>query len=177
MNDKIVYILKKYNFTPDSITIIGCIIASLSFMFYAKGMFFTGGIVMGIGSLFDAYDGYYARKINSITRFGAFLDSNLDRVSEFFIFFGLFLYYPARIKIIIFFTLFFGIMVSYSKARAEGLGIECKAGIFNRVVRMSLLFAGSILGKNIMIYILILLCLGNLLTFIHRVYHCYKKLV
>jgi CDP-diacylglycerol--glycerol-3-phosphate 3-phosphatidyltransferase len=109
----------------------------------------------------DTLDGHIARKTNRNNTFGAFFDSTLDRYSDMFLFVGLAYYYAGGIPlsptavhgqaspltvIIIVFAIAGSFMVSYTRARAEGLGIQCKAGMMQRPERITLIIIGSLLG-------------------------------
>jgi CDP-diacylglycerol--glycerol-3-phosphate 3-phosphatidyltransferase len=96
-----------------------------------------------VAALFDAIDGAMARLLNQATRFGAFFDSTVDRFAEIILFLGVLIYYQgqdARLEIILTYLAIVGsLMVSYTRARAEGVGISIKGGILTRVERMGIL--------------------------------------
>ncbi|MEO0225937.1 MAG: CDP-alcohol phosphatidyltransferase family protein, partial [candidate division WOR-3 bacterium] len=115
---------------------------------------------------------------NRVTRFGAFLDSTLDRISECFIFLGLGIFLGRlnwQYTILVILALSGSLLVSYTRARAEGLGITGKVGFFERGTRFFILFIGSILGVKIMVYLLILLVLGTVSTIIQRIIFAYQR--
>lgn len=144
-----------------------------------------GGAILLFSGLFDMMDGRLARLGNMSTTFGAFWDSTLDRYSELFSLFGITLYLMTASGIwagvITFLALVGSIMVSYVRARAEGLGIECKVGLMQRpehVVVTAL--AAIITGMTGSLWWLIggmtlIAVLANITAF-WRVAHCYKQL-
>lgn len=136
---------------------------ALSFMALMSGigagvLFFLGhpfwaGISIVICGLFDILDGKVAANTNQKSLFGAIFDSTLDRYSEFFIYLGLAAYFRNHWALwLTFWTILGSTMVSYTRARAEGLGIECKIGIMQRAERMVLLFSGAIIGSFFKIF-------------------------
>lgn len=142
--------LHKQGFTPNQLTIAGLAVNFVAGWIYASGHFFFGGFVVLIAALGDLLDGPLARTSGKVTKFGAFLDSTLDRYSDFFIFGGAALYY-ARADEGMFLTLCLGIIAgafvtSYSKARAENLIESCSTGVFERAERIIIFVLGSFLG-------------------------------
>jgi|UniRef100_A0A7V5XZ09 CDP-diacylglycerol--glycerol-3-phosphate 3-phosphatidyltransferase len=164
--------------SPTFITLSSLFFSIIAYYFYFQGKFFVAGIFLILIALADTIDGELARQREMVSKKGAFLDSVIDRVSEFFIFLGIFLYYYKNNLAVIypFLALITSFLVSYVRARAEGTGIECKIGIFERPIRMILLIIGSLFLKKYFIYLLILLIIGNFLTFLQRVFYSLKKL-
>jgi CDP-diacylglycerol--glycerol-3-phosphate 3-phosphatidyltransferase len=165
------------------LTIIGLLLSILTAIVIAQGFLFTGGLLVLFAGIFDMFDGAMARARNAETTFGAFLDSTLDRYSEGIILLGLLLYtlqhpdlraplWPAPYEqwwmIIFIYTALLGsLMVSYTKARAEGLGIECKTGLLARPERVILLAIGLL--SNTGIWALALLAVFSNITAVERV--------
>lgn len=173
----IAIVLSKIGIKPILITMLSLLLAVVAFHFYRSGLFITGAVFLVLSGLFDVFDGEVARLSGKVTKLGGFIDSTIDRISEFFIFFGLFLFYRDNRPWVLpwIFAAFFGsIMVSYTRARGEGLGISPQVGIFERFVRFCLLTIGSLLGHYIMAYVLILLTCGTLLTMIRRIFYIQK---
>jgi CDP-diacylglycerol--glycerol-3-phosphate 3-phosphatidyltransferase len=117
----------------------------------ATGYFRVGAIVLLLASIFDMLDGALARTTGQSTIFGAFLDSTLDRYSESVTFLALAYYYSgltgSRTEIMLIFVIIIGsLMVSYTRARAEALHVECKAGMLQRPERVILLIAALLVG-------------------------------
>ncbi|HIE06389.1 MAG TPA: CDP-alcohol phosphatidyltransferase family protein [bacterium (Candidatus Stahlbacteria)] len=165
-----VALFEKTGIKPIVLTLTGAIITSASGYFFASGDFLPAGIIMAIGSILDLFDGELARRTDQVTRFGGFIDSTLDRLSEFAIFLGLFLHYQGRMEIIVLATLFATQMVSYTRARAEGVGWSCRGGILTRGMRVILLFIGAMLGSYYMRYIIGIILIGSVVTFLQRIW-------
>ena len=186
----------KMGITPNMVTTIGFVgnvIAAFLFIHASQltpiSMGFSwigwGGAILLFSGLFDMMDGRLARLGNMSTTFGAFWDSTLDRYSELFSLFGITLYLMTASGIwagvITFLALVGSIMVSYVRARAEGLGIECKVGLMQRPERVVVTaFAAIITGLTSNLWWLIggmtlIAVLANITAF-WRVAHCYKQL-
>ena len=186
----------KMGITPNMVTTIGFIgniIAAFIFIHASQltplSMGFSwigwGGAILLFSGLFDMMDGRLARLGNMSTTFGAFWDSTLDRYSELFSLFGITLYLMTASGIwagvITFLALVGSIMVSYVRARAEGLGIECKVGLMQRPERVVVTaLAAIITGMTGSLWWLIggmtlIAVLANITAF-WRVAHCYKQL-
>jgi phosphatidylglycerophosphate synthase len=149
-------------------------------LFFLKHPFWAG-IMIVICGLFDILDGKVAANTNQESLFGAIFDSALDRYSEFFIYLGLAAYFRNHWALwLTFWTILGSSMVSYTRARAEGLGIECKIGIMQRAERMLLLFLGTMIGSlaNIfdqaMITVLAIIAVLSNITAIQRTFYVKK---
>lgn len=186
----------KMGITPNMVTTIGFVgnvVAAFLFIHASQltpiSMGFSwigwGGAILLFSGLFDMMDGRLARLGNMSTTFGAFWDSTLDRYSELFSLFGITLYLMTAsgiwAGIITFLALVGSIMVSYVRARAEGLGIECKVGLMQRPERVVVTaLAAIITGMTSNLWWLIggmtlIAVLANITAF-WRVAHCYKQL-
>lgn len=158
--------------SPNLITLIGFVLMVGVAVVLAWGHLFWGGILIMAAALFDALDGTLARMMGRTSRFGAFLDSTLDRFSEAIIFLGLFVYFSGRDKnlelILIYATVVGSLMVSYARARAEGIGVPLKEGLFTRFERVLLLVVGLV--SNQLTIVLWLLAIFSNLTAIQRMY-------
>jgi CDP-diacylglycerol--glycerol-3-phosphate 3-phosphatidyltransferase len=135
--------LARTGVTPNTVTIIGTLgVVGGALAFYPFGKFFWGTIVITVFVLFDLFDGAVARVTGKTSRFGAFLDSNMDRVSDAAIFTGLILRYAGRdhndmlLVCLALFCLVSGVLVSYARARAEGMGLNATIGIAERGERL-----------------------------------------
>lgn len=146
-------------------------------LFY-RGSFRWAALLLLLVGIADTVDGTVARAQNRASGFGAFLDSALDRCSEFFVLFGLYLYYyPGSPAILIPILLFTSLMVSYLRARAEGLGVECRIGVFERPMRVFILVLGAlILSPKGFPLILWVLLAGTLSTIGQRLYLVLRRL-
>ncbi len=174
----IVKVLVRLKIPPNLITILSLFIAVGAFFAYRSGVFWLGGIILFFSSIFDTFDGEIARQTNRVSKFGGFLDSTIDRVNEFLVYLGLFAYYYHRVDyalLWVVFALFGSLMVSYTRARGEGLGISPQVGIFERFVRLFFLIVGSFLGTTIMIYVLVIISLGTFQTALHRVFYLFSN--
>ena len=144
-------ILDRIGITPNALTLIGLAISLGAAYVVATGHFFIGGLLVLLSGLFDLLDGAIARFNKQATSFGAILDSTVDRISEAAIFFGLLFYFISKggnLEIILIFLVVVGsFLVSYVRARAEGLDLECKAGWFTRAERIVVLTIGLLLNQ------------------------------
>jgi CDP-diacylglycerol--glycerol-3-phosphate 3-phosphatidyltransferase len=135
--------LARTGVTPNTVTIIGTLgVVVGALAFYPFGEFFWGTVVITVFVLFDLFDGAVARVTGKTSRFGAFLDSNMDRVSDAAIFTGLILRFAGRdhndmlLVCLAVFCLVSGALVSYARARAEGMGLNATIGIAERGERL-----------------------------------------
>jgi CDP-diacylglycerol--glycerol-3-phosphate 3-phosphatidyltransferase len=138
-------------FTPNGATYTGFVLTAVSAVVLANGSFFLGGFLLWGAAMFDMIDGALARISRQTSPFGAFLDSTLDRYSESVTFLALAYFYSqdagTRLFLVLIFVIMVGsMMVSYTKARAEGLRIEVQAGWLQRPERVFLLIFGLITG-------------------------------
>ena len=158
--------------SPNVITIIGFVLMIGVAFVLAWGYFLVGGILISAVALFDAVDGTLARMMGRTSRFGAFLDSTLDRFSEAVIFLGLFFYFVGQNQnlqlILISATVVGSLMVSYARARAEGIGVPLKDGLFTRFERVFLLVIGLVFNQ--LTVTLWLLAIFSNLTAVQRMY-------
>lgn len=133
-------LLDRFGFTPNAVTLLGSGLHVAVAWLLADGRAFTAGLALAFVASFDAVDGTLARLTGRASDFGSFLDSTLDRVSEVILFAGLFLYFgsgaSAWQEAAILGGLSGSMMVSYTRARSEGLGLGTSVGVFDRLVRM-----------------------------------------
>ena len=170
----IVAFLDRLKFSPDLLTVIGMLGHLPVAYLIIIGRFTTAGLLLAFFALFDALDGPLARLQNAAPRpFGAFLDSALDRLAEIILFGGFLLYAFLQDDLLLFIFSFLActgsLMVSYARARAEGLGIECKVGLFGRVERYILIVILLLFAQPL--WIVIALAPLTYLTFIQRMIH------
>jgi phosphatidylglycerophosphate synthase len=158
--------------SPNVITVIGFLLMVGVAVVLAWGHLLLGGILITAVALFDAVDGTLARMMGRTSRFGAFLDSTLDRFSEAVIFLGLFIYLSGQNQklelLLIYATVVGSLMVSYARARAEGIGIPLKEGLFTRFERVFLLVVGLLFNQ--LTFVLWVLAIFSNLTAIQRMY-------
>jgi len=165
--------------TPNQITIAGLVLNFVAGYLYATGNFMGGALMLLVAGMGDLLDGILARETGQITKFGAFLDSSCDRYSDFFLFGGLALHY-AYMDEALYLVLTLGVIagsfgVSYTKARAENLIDNCGVGIFDRAVRLIILFIGTFL-PFLAPLALWTLFFGSNATAVHRILHTKKVL-
>ncbi len=162
--------------SPNLLTVIGFVLTVGVAYVLATGHLQIGGVLLIVAGTFDALDGTVARLADRKSRFGAFLDSTVDRLSEAVLFLGLLVYYTRQggrpESFLIYATIVGSLMVSYARARAESLGIECKRGILTRFERTVVLVVGLILDQ-MLIALWIMAVLSNF-TALQRMYHVWR---
>lgn len=143
-------VLAKTGVTPNVITVTGTVgVAGGALVFYPQGVFFWGTVFITAFVLFDMFDGAVARITGKTGVWGAFLDSTMDRVADAAIFAGLIMYFSGDddtnllLAWLALYCLVSGVVISYAKARAEGLGMECNVGIAERPERLILSLVGA----------------------------------
>lgn len=171
--------LASKNITPNQLTLAGAAATFLAGWIYASGNLFFGSLVAGFASFGDMLDGALARRQGKASRFGAFLDSTVDRYADFFLFGGLALYFAERGHagwfLIVMAILLGSFVTSYTKARAEGLNIPCEVGAFERAERIIILILGTLITPLLPLCLWILL-IGTHATAIQRILHVKKAL-
>jgi phosphatidylglycerophosphate synthase len=165
-------IAQRIPLNPNSLSIIGFIITLFACYILSFNLL-AGGVLILFGALFDVLDGVVARINNKVTRFGAFLDSVLDRYSDAFILLAI-AYNLENVSdmtgvVLCLGTLLGSFLISYSRARAEGIGEECKYGIMERPERLILISLGTISG--IIIPALWVLVVLTNFTVMQRIYY------
>jgi len=147
----LVALLGRLGVTPNLLTLVGLLFNGLTGLVLSRGHFTWGAVLVLLSGAFDLLDGSLARSTGQASRFGALLDSTLDRWGESLLFGGLLLHYwarPGAIEVPLLFAAIVGsLLVSYVRARAEGLGIDCEVGLFTRGRRIVLLAAGLLVGQ------------------------------
>ena len=147
----VVAILRRIGLSPNSVTLLGLVVAGASAYLLSIGNLWAGGVVLLASGMFDFFDGALARASGRASSFGALLDSVVDRLSEAAVLLGLLVYYLQQDStegaVLVYLALAGSIMVSYLRARAEGLGIECKVGIMTRPERVALLGIALLIGE------------------------------
>ena len=170
-------LLVKLHVGPNFLTYAGIVLALVSGLMYARNSFALGGLFLALSGISDSLDGEVARRSRKRSDFGALLDSLSDRFVEFFIFFGLMIHYRAdpRVLIVLYFSLFFSIMISYLRARGEGLGVSVKAGPMDRTVRFIFLFAISFLGPHLFANLMFVFLILTFITVVRRFVQLYNS--
>jgi phosphatidylglycerophosphate synthase len=170
-------VAKRIPVTPNVLTIVGFLVTIIAALVIPINLR-LGGILILFGGVFDMLDGIVARTSGKTSKFGAFLDSVLDRYSDAFIFLAVTWYFAERGSatgaLISLGTLVGAFLISYVRARAEGLGEECHTGIMERPERIILLAFAAITGWLIPV-LWIMLVLTHITVF-QRIYHVRRKL-
>ena len=183
LEEPVARFLVKLGLTPNAVTLLGLFVAGAAAYLLSVGYFWAGGIVLLFAGIFDLFDGALARMTNRVSSFGALLDSVADRVSEVIILLGLLIYYSRQSStegvILVYLALAGSIMVSYLRARSEGLGIECNVGIMTRPERVAALGIGLIVGNwwdTLVLIVLGVIAGLTIFTSIQRLYHAWRSL-
>jgi len=138
--------------TPNAISMVGLVGNLVAAVLVTQELFFLAGVAFVLGSVMDTLDGRYSRMSGKGTLFGAFLDSTLDRIEEGIVLTAVAGYFAARgedfAAAMCVAAVLFSLMVSYTRARAEALGVECKVGLATRPVRVVILSIGLIFAKG-----------------------------
>ena len=138
--------------TPNAISMTGLVGNLVAAVLITQRYFFLAGIAFVLGSVMDTLDGRYSRMSGKGTPFGAFLDSTLDRVEEGIVLTAVGAYFAWRgdelAVAAVVTAVLFSLMVSYTRARAEALGVECKVGLATRAVRVVIISAGLLFAKG-----------------------------
>ncbi|SIQ65561.1 CDP-diacylglycerol inositol 3-phosphatidyltransferase [Microbispora rosea] len=180
--------LARWGISPDVITAIGTLgVVASALVFYPLGHLFAGTLVITFFVLADLLDGVLARMTGKGSTWGAFLDSTLDRLSDASIFSGLILYFVLKddpeivLAIVALFCLVAGALVSYAKARAEGLGMTANVGIAERGERLVVVLVAAGLSGLGVPYVLAaglwLLAAASAVTVVQRMVHVYRQAV
>jgi CDP-diacylglycerol--glycerol-3-phosphate 3-phosphatidyltransferase len=189
--DAIVRWLALGHINPNILTVIGVALNVGCGLLFGMGWFFAAGIALVVANLFDMLDGQVARLSGRVTRFGGFLDSSLDRLSDMVVFVGLMVFYARDTEFHSTLNVFLAgaglmgsVMVSYASARAESLIPKCDVGFLRRPERVVLFIIGALsthqdstnFFANRMPAVLWVLAVGSYWTFAHRMYHTWREL-
>src|SRR3982751_278845 len=196
--DAMVRWLAMGHINPNILTVIGVALNVGCGLLFGMGWFFSAGIALIVANLFDMLDGQVARLSGRVTRFGGFLDSSLDRLSDMVVFVGLMVFYArvtddptslaygqhSTLNVFLAGAAMMGsVMVSYASARAESLIPKCDVGFLRRPERVVLLIIGALTTHpasqnpffNRMPQVLWVLAVGSYWTFAHRMYHTWRE--
>ena len=174
--------LARLGVSPNAVTLAGLIGAGASAYLLGVGLLWAGGVLLLAAGALDLFDGALARATGRISKFGVLLDSVVGRLSEIAVLFGLLVFYLDRSStvgaLLVYLALAGSIMVSYLRARAEGLGIECRIGFMTRPERVVALGVGAIVGyflPNVLLVILGAIAGLTFLTMVQRIYHTWRN--
>lgn len=171
---------------PNTITTVGTVCTLVAGGIFASGHIRTAGWFLGLTALFDVLDGNVARRTDTSSTFGAFYDSTLDRVSDGALMGGLVVFYATSARygsdpllVITLLGLIGTFLTSYTRARAEGLGIDAKVGMLQRPERITLLsapqaFFGLALDGWVLAFIVTLLSVTAWITAVQRIHFVYR---
>ncbi len=173
--------------TPNAISLTGLVGNVVAAVLVWQELFLLGGIAFVLGSICDTLDGRYSRMSGKGTPFGAFLDSTLDRIEEGIVLTAVAAYFATQgdelavAAVVV--AVLGSLMVSYTRARAEALGVECKVGIASRAVRVVILSVGLVFAEGAgigdfellapAVYVLAAL---SLITMLQRIFHVRREL-
>jgi len=165
--------------SPDALTIAGLLLSIVAGIAVAMGRLYPATLLLFLGALCDILDGSMARRAGRSSRRGAFLDSTLDRLAEIAVFIGIIVHFRAQlfVQLLTVLALTGSLMTSYARARAEGLGVDCKVGLLERPERLALLILGlllaplSLAGVGLLVWVIALLALLTYVTTLQRILH------
>jgi CDP-diacylglycerol--glycerol-3-phosphate 3-phosphatidyltransferase len=177
----VVGLLARTPLTPNTVTLMGFLVTVGAGVLIVTGHLFAAGFVVLAAGFFDILDGALARRTNRVTRFGAALDSTLDRLAEAVILIGLLVVYAREQAVaevaLVSVTLIGSQLVSYVRAKAEGLGLQCEVGIFTRAERVVLLVLGLLLSQfdYALITALAIIMVFSYVTVGQRLFHIWQQ--
>lgn len=179
--------LVRSGLTPNVVTIIGLLFSGLTAFVIAGGHFVGGGLLVLFSGAFDMLDGGLARARGGGSKFGAFFDSTLDRLSEGVIYLGLLYWFTAaqrpKSAVLIYLVILGSLLISYSRARAEGLGLECKVGLLARPERVILLGVALVIDGSgwvvlpqdgVLVVVLAGMAILTFFTLAQRIWHIWR---
>jgi len=147
LGDPVARALLRARVRPNHLTIVGLGVSILAALALSQGRLRVGALLLALAGLFDFFDGSLARLANSVSAFGAFLDSVVDRYSDLVVLLGVVLYYHRAADtqgvLLTMITMVGTIMISYTKARAQSIGLACEIGLMERPERLIVLIAGA----------------------------------
>jgi CDP-diacylglycerol--glycerol-3-phosphate 3-phosphatidyltransferase len=181
LTEPVARFLSKTPITPSVITWFGFLLAVGAAALIITGHLLAAGFVVLIAGFFDMLDGALARRANQATRFGAVLDSTLDRLSEAVLLLGILVLYAGEQSIIGILlasgALIGSLLVSYTRARVEALGLECQVGLFTRFERIIVLVLGLLLYQidNALIIALAIIVVFSFFTAGQRLLYAWRQ--
>src|SRR6266498_3367337 len=171
--DPVARLLLRAHVRPNQLTVLGLGVSMVAAHAFFEGRLRIGAALLAVAGLFDFFDGSLARLANRVSAFGAFLDSVVDRYSDLVVLLGIVLYYERVGETAgVFFTmatLIGTIMVSYTKARAQSIGVSCEIGLMERPERIIVLVAGGTF--HLLFAAMIALAVLTNLTALHRIFY------
>lgn len=175
--DRIVRAFVSMRINPNFLTLIGLAINGAAAYLFGTGYFRWAGVTIIVAAVFDLTDGPVARTSRRVTPFGGFLDSVLDRYSDFLLLVGLLVFYARATRfwyvVLVAVCMIGSVMTSYTRARAENVIGSCKVGFLERPERIVLLIIGALTDR--MAAALWVIVVLSHVTVVHRVVHTYRE--
>ena len=175
----LIKILIKLDVNPNSVSVIGVVVTLFAAVAFVMGHLRLGGFLILFGGFFDVIDGALARSCGKATRFGALFDSTMDRYAEFIMFFGIVAHLISvrdyLSSIAIFLALVGSLMVSYTRARAEGLGFDANIGLMQRPERILFIGLGALIHPVALKFSIWLIAVFANYTAAQRIRYVYKQ--
>jgi len=170
--------LARLGVTPTAVTLMGLLLNIVAGVAAGTGRAFEAGLVLIVAGICDALDGQLARRTGRVSRFGAFLDSTIDRIDESAVLCGIAAWFLRRggasgdvMAVACVAALAGSIITSYTRARAEGLGLDCKVGFFERPERVVVTILGLLLGPLALTAAIWIVVLFSWVTVLQRIAH------
>ena len=183
LEDPAARVLTRAGFSPNVITLLGLLGAAASAYLLAVGFLAAGGLVLLLSAVFDLFDGAVARATGRVSKFGALLDSTVDRASEAAVLLGLLVHYLGEAStvgaVLVYVALSGSLLVSYVRARAGGLRVDCQVGVFTRSERVVALGITLIIGQwwpTVLLVVLGAIGALTIVTTVQRVLHVRREL-
>ena len=186
--EPLIAVLTRHRVHPNTLSSLGFLITCSSGYFFHQHQVRTAGALILIGGVFDLFDGTVARRTGLASPFGAFYDSTLDRLSEIVVYLGLLsLYNDYRLELnevgmiyVVMLAMAGSLMISYTRARAEALGIECSIGLMQRAERVLLIGLAAVVfgdqnGGIVLEVVLYALAILTNLTVLQRIWWVYQN--
>lgn len=181
LTQPLVRLLARTSITPNTITWLGLLIAVAAGVLIGTEHLFASGFVMLLGGFFDIIDGALARTTGQASRFGAILDSTLDRLGEAAVLLGLLVFYAGQQYVagivVVGVVWVASVLVSYIRARAEAMDLECEVGFFTRAERVVVLALGLLLSSisNALFVALCIIAVLSVVTVVQRLSHVWQQ--
>ena len=176
--EPVVRVLAKTGITPNVLTWLGLILSIVSAVLITGNSLIAAAIVLIIAGFFDMLDGALARHIGKVTKSGAVLDSTLDRLSEAAVFIGMLVLFADENSlagvILVGISLALSQLVSYIRARAEALGVDCRTGIFTRPERVIIIILALLINQ--LFVALVIIAFFSLITVVQRMAYTWRQL-
>jgi CDP-diacylglycerol--glycerol-3-phosphate 3-phosphatidyltransferase len=169
----------KLNFEPNQVTVLSLVLGIISALLLSQSMFLIGLIILFLSEVLDCADGDLARLKKKVSKKGEFLDSFLDRIVEVFLFYGLILINPSQLMFIGTLALVWSLLVTYSRSKAEVIGITCEIGVASRDVRMLIVMISILLAPiypETIYWGFFLITILSFITVIQRFWYTYSKI-